>query len=111
MWDLAEDFTISVCTFHNLRQEISNGISIYSKEEIVEAKEIVENKVGPGVIEEKDAEFFLLELDPPNNSNLITIYVMFEENKKSMMSAIEAGYFMFWMARYFGWNLHISDYV
>ena len=82
MWDLAEDFTISVCTFHNLRQEISNGISIYSKEEIVEAKEIVENKVGPGVIEEKDAEFFLLELDPPNNSNLITIYVMFEENKK-----------------------------
>lgn len=79
---MPEYYSISVSTFHDLRQEVSNDIGIHSKEAIAEAKEVVENKVGVGVVEEKNAEFLLLELTPPNNDDIITIYVMFDENEK-----------------------------
>ena len=81
MWDaLPVDMELVVNHFYNLRTEISRGIYPFSKEELIAAKELVENEFGKGVIEERDAELLLSADGTP--SDIIVIYVIFEEDDK-----------------------------
>lgn len=80
MWDIAEDFSMSVGTFYNLRKEINSNIGSYSKEAIIEVTELVRKEVGKGVIEEKNAKFLLFDLQPPEE--IMTLYVLFDGDKK-----------------------------
>ena len=86
MWDMPEHPPVYIGTFHDLRQEITSGIGVHSKEEILAAKELVEKEVGTGVIEKKNAEFLLFDLQPfidaPPPDGIMRIYVCFEGDKR-----------------------------
>lgn len=81
MWDaLPVDMEPVITQFYNLRMEISRGIDPFSREELIAAKELVENEFEKGIIEERDARF--LFYDNKNQSRIIIIYVIFEEDDK-----------------------------
>lgn len=76
MTDMPATIDIVSATFYDLRQEITNGIGVLSREEIIEAKEIVKKAVGKELVEEKNARVLLY--DTKSSDKLIIIYVLFD---------------------------------
>ena len=80
MWGPLGDIQLTLTQFYDLRKEITQGVGIYPKEEILVAQGLVENKIGKGVIEERNVEFLFLDSQDP--SKLMLIYVLFDEDDK-----------------------------